>query len=109
MVAIWERLVLGTIDVGVENFKEIARGYLGLGASLLDSCLEIDRLNSDQDILLMHIIYRNCNVFNQTSEVVGFHGANCRLNVLVYGGRGIRDREDDVLEYLFDTLHHLCG
>ena len=69
------------------EFKDRSCGYIRPNTICLDGGIIIYRLNIEQEIFLMHIIYINRNVFHQTSEVVVYDDANFRLIVLVYGGR----------------------
>ena len=45
------------------------------------------------------MIYLDC-------EMVGFNDVNCRLTVLVDGGRSMRDHKDNIIEDGFEPLYH---
>ena len=48
------------------------------------------------------MIYLDC-------EMVGFNDVNCRLTVLVDGGRSMRDRKADMMEDRFQPLYIFGG
>ena len=105
MVAIWGRVVLCDLDLGVLVSKERTYEDIGTNVNWLDGGIQIDRIKSEKYILLVHIIYRKCDVFNPNSWMFVSDDFNIRLTFLVHGGWGIGDHKTDVLEDGAGPLH----
>ena len=98
VVALGGRLGAGAADVGLLVFQERDDESIGVYFILLYGVIQIDRSNGEQIIFSVYIIYSNSYILYSICDMAVFNDFNCRVIVLVYGDKSVRDRKVDFME-----------
>ena len=100
---------MGTTDVGLVEFEEGGVGDIGTNITRLDSCFLINRVNSDQDALIVNIMNRNHNIIDTIIDVISYDDINHRLDIFIYGVWNFSDFKTKVLKDMTELLGEFGG
>ena len=105
---IWKLVSYATDVVGVV-LGGGAIGDSGPNISRFGGCFHLNRVNREQELLLVNILNINLDVIDLISDVILNYDINHSLDVIIYGVQSVCDYINEALKDIMDSLNKFGG